>query len=58
MPTADSELRAIPETMQAAVYRGRSVVSVEEIPTPAISPGEILVRVEACGICHTNLTKI
>jgi L-iditol 2-dehydrogenase len=44
--------------MRAAVYRGQSVVSVEEIPTPAIGPGEILIRVEACGICHTDLKKI
>ena len=44
--------------MHAAVYRGSSVVSVEEIPTPAIGPGEILIRVEACGICHTDLKKI
>ena len=44
--------------MQAAVYRGGSVVSVEEIPTPSIGPGEILIRVEACGICHTDLKKI
>jgi L-iditol 2-dehydrogenase len=58
LPTADSELSAIPETMRAAVYRGRSVVNVEEIPTPAIQPGEILIRVEACGICHTDLKKI
>ena len=58
MPTADSELSALPQTMRAAVYRGRSVVSVEEIPIPAIQPGEILIRVEACGICHTDLKKI
>ena len=44
--------------MHAAVYRGHSTVSVEEIPTPAIGPGELLVRVEACGICHTDLKKI
>ena len=44
--------------MHAAVYRGRSVVNVEEIPTPAIGSGELLVRVEACGICHTDLKKI
>ena len=31
---------------------------MEEIPTPAIGPGEILIRVEACGICHTDLKKI
>ena len=58
MPTAGSNGRDIPQTMHAAVYRGQSVVSVEEVPTPAISPGEILIRVEACGICHTDLKKI
>jgi L-iditol 2-dehydrogenase len=57
LPTTDSEI-AVPLTMRAAVYRGQSVVEVEEIPTPAIGPGEILVRVEACGICHTDLKKI
>ena len=31
---------------------------MEEIPIPAIGPGEILIRVEACGICHTDLKKI
>src|SRR5262245_33594042 len=44
--------------MHAAVYRGASLVAVEEIPTPAIGPGELLIRVEACGICHTDLKKI
>jgi L-iditol 2-dehydrogenase len=44
--------------MQAAVYRGQSVVTVEEIPTPEIQRGELLIRVEACGICHTDLKKI
>jgi L-iditol 2-dehydrogenase len=44
--------------MHAAVYRGQSTVHVEEIPTPSIGPGELLVRVEACGICHTDLKKI
>jgi L-iditol 2-dehydrogenase len=44
--------------MRAAVYKGRSVVSVEHVPTPRIGPGEMLVRVEACGICHTDLKKI
>jgi len=44
--------------MHAAVYKGQSVVAVEEVPTPEVGPGEILVRVEACGICHTDLKKI
>src|SRR5205823_10260509 len=41
-----------------AVYRGDSAVSVDEIDTPEIGDGEILIRVEACGVCHTDLKKI
>jgi L-iditol 2-dehydrogenase len=44
--------------MHAAVYKGQSVVAVEQVPTPEIGPGELLIRVEACGICHTDLKKI
>jgi L-iditol 2-dehydrogenase len=44
--------------MRAAVYRGKSVVSVDEVATPEIGDGEILIRVEACGVCHTDLKKI
>ena len=44
--------------MRAAVYLGQSTVSVEQVPTPEIGPGELLVRVESCGICHTDLKKI
>lgn len=44
--------------MRAAVYTGSSTVSVEEVPTPQIGPGELLIRVESCGICHTDLKKI
>jgi L-iditol 2-dehydrogenase len=44
--------------MEAAVYRGSGMVRLEEIPTPEIGPGELLIRVEACGICHTDLKKV
>src|SRR5271163_2265593 len=44
--------------MKAAVYTGDSRVSVEQVPTPAIGPGELLIQVESCGICHTDLKKI
>jgi len=58
LPTLDSELVAAPAIMRAAVYTGQSTVSVEEVPTPAIGAGELLIRVESCGICHTDLKKI
>jgi L-iditol 2-dehydrogenase len=44
--------------MRAAVYRGDSTVSVDTVDTPRLGAGEVLVRVEACGICHTDLKKI
>ncbi len=44
--------------MQAAVYRGDSTLVVESIPTPHIGRGELLVQVERCGICHTDLKKV
>jgi L-iditol 2-dehydrogenase len=49
---------SLPETMRAAVYRGERRVRVEEIATPEIGTGEILIRVEACGVCHTDLKKV
>jgi L-iditol 2-dehydrogenase len=50
--------RAIPATMQAAVYRGINDVRLETVPVPKIGAGEILVRVHTCGICGTDLKKI
>src|ERR1700688_1087149 len=44
--------------MRAAVYTGSSTVSVEHVPTPEIGPAELLIQVESCGICHTDLKKI
>lgn len=45
-------------TMRAAVYRGNQTVAVEDVAIPEIGPGELLVRVESCGICNTDLKKI
>ena len=63
MPTADSELidshlRRKPAMMRAAVYTGNGSISVEAVPTPEIGRGELLIRVESCGVCHTDLKKI
>jgi L-iditol 2-dehydrogenase len=44
--------------MRAAVYVEPGRVEVQEVPVPKIGPGELLIRVEACGICHTDLKKI
>jgi L-iditol 2-dehydrogenase len=44
--------------MKAAVYHGREDLRLEELPVPEPGPGELLVRVDACGICPTDLKKI
>jgi L-iditol 2-dehydrogenase len=44
--------------LRAAVYRGPGDVRVEEVPVPEIGPGEMLVKVAACGVCGTDLKKI
>jgi L-iditol 2-dehydrogenase len=44
--------------MKAAVYRGRGDLRIEELPIPDVSAGEALVRVDACGICGTDIKKI
>ena len=44
--------------MKAVVYRGPNDLRVEDIPRPEPGPGEMLVRVEASGICGTDIKKI
>ena len=49
----------IPETMRAAVLRDHSVgLQVETIRTPRPKAGEVLIKVAACGLCHSDLHVI
>ena len=44
------------KTMKAAVVRafGQPLV-IEEVPVPRPGAGDVLVKIEACGVCHTDL---
>src|SRR5436190_20260908 len=44
--------------MRAAIYRGTNDVRIEEVPVPEIGRNEILVKVEVCGVCPTDIKKI
>lgn len=45
--------------MKAAVFHGSDDgLRVEDIPVPSVGPGQILVKVAACGACHTDLHYI
>jgi len=47
------------KTMKAAVLRklGQGL-KIERLPIPEPGPGEILVKVAACGVCHSDLHAI
>src|SRR5690348_13685957 len=46
--------------MLAAIFDSRSArpgqwLSIEEIDRPALKPGQVLIKVSACGVCRTDL---
>jgi propanol-preferring alcohol dehydrogenase len=44
------------KTMKAAVVRKfKQPLVIEEVPVPSPQPGQILVKVAASGVCHTDL---
>ena len=43
--------------MRVAMWYNNRDVRVEEVPVPQIGPGELLVRVEACGLCGSDVME-
>src|SRR4030043_53159 len=43
--------------MRVAMYYSNRDVRLEEMPAPQIGPGEVLMRVEASGICGSDLLE-
>jgi propanol-preferring alcohol dehydrogenase len=47
---------AIPETMRAMVLDGpKKPLRATELPVPKPGPGQVLLKVHACGVCRTDL---
>lgn len=44
--------------MKAAFVVQPNVVRVEDRPTPQIGPGDVLVKMRACGVCGTDIEKV
>jgi len=53
-----NEPGASSSAMKAAVYRAPGGLQVEEIAVPEVEAGEMLVRVDVCGVCGTDIKKI
>lgn len=45
----------LPDVMPVAAYQRPGVVEVEERPVPEPGPGEVLVEVDHCGICGSDI---
>lgn len=43
--------------MRVAMYYSNRDVRLEEMPVPAIGPGELLVRIQASGVCGTDVME-
>ncbi|QIP17637.1 alcohol dehydrogenase AdhP [Spirosoma aureum] len=49
----------MPSTMKAAVLHAYGQpLQIEQLPVPVVGPGQLLVKVAACGVCHTDLHAI
>ena len=56
---ASNDAIQIPETMRAAVLRDTAKgLEVETLQTPRPRNGEVLIKVTACGLCHSDLHVI
>jgi len=46
---------SLPKTYKAAVVTGANEpLQIKELPMPEVKPGEILLKVHACGVCHSD----
>ena len=49
----------MPRTMEAAVLRQlRGKLRIEELPVPRPGPDEVLIRIAACGVCHSDVHAV
>jgi propanol-preferring alcohol dehydrogenase len=51
--------KVIPATMRAAVvHKFGEPLKIVTVPTPQPGKGEVLIKVHACGVCHTDLHAV
>ena len=44
--------------MKTASVQGPSLVRVSDTPKPSVGPGDVLVKMESCGICGSDVEKV
>jgi L-iditol 2-dehydrogenase len=49
---------SVPRKMRAVVLMGPNHLEVQDVPTPAPGPADVLIRVESCALCSTDISLI
>jgi L-iditol 2-dehydrogenase len=44
--------------MKAAFVKDTATISVDEVDDPTLGPGDILIQMQSCGICGSDLEKV
>ena len=44
--------------MKAALVKNDSTITVDDVEKPSLGPGDILVKMESCGICGSDVEKV
>src|SRR5215475_1962620 len=44
--------------MKAVFVKRNQTLSVQEIPSPKVGDGDVLIEMEACGLCGSDLEKV
>ncbi|MDQ6811227.1 MAG: alcohol dehydrogenase AdhP [Actinomycetota bacterium] len=51
----DGAIASVTSYRAAVVHNFTSPLTVDQVPRPVLEPGQVLVKVEACGLCHTDI---
>jgi L-iditol 2-dehydrogenase len=57
-PLKEGNVLNIPKQMKAAVLMGPDRIELKEVRTPVPGPADVLIRVEACAVCSSDLSLI
>lgn len=47
--------KRVGQTMKAAVFTGAGQMKLEDVPVPIPQSNDVLIRIEGCGVCASNL---
>lgn len=48
-------MQRVPSSMKAAVFSGPNALKVERVQVPEVGPDDVLLKVDMCGICGTDV---